>query len=162
MLGIVSLQLLLPVILLLSVVVVKQVQKTELASCKAGDSHLGLITIADTQAERDYKAGEEIMYDGLLYDIGEVHHDNGVYALTVLADSSETKLAKINSQLMGQHETTNNEEIKILPFFFLYHEQPTAWEQQVITYRQVFSNYIQQSFTDHSPDIIAPPPRLAA
>lgn len=159
LLGMSSLQIVLPVFIFFAVLVVRQQQWNEIIADCDNNEHFEQIKIAAAEAPADYTAGGEFMYHGVLYDIHSVTKENGNYVITALADKPETQLQQVNAGNIEGTHGINTQEIKVLPFFFLYYEQHVAWQLSAVYFNNIFSVYHERSFPEHIVSIMAPPPR---
>ncbi len=155
----VGLQILLPVIMCLAILAVRQMQHLEIAAVKTSTSHFERIKLSAAEVTKPYKAGDEISYKGELYDISEVTIENGEYTITVLADKTEHKLQQLTSELSGQSTTAAPDEIRVLPFFLLYYEAPVSWSFYVQPLNNSFQTVYQYGLSSVAHDVLKPPPQ---
>jgi hypothetical protein len=155
----VGLQILLPVVMCLAILAVRQMQHMEIAAAKTSTRHFEHIQLSATEVTKQYKAGDEISYKGELYDISEVISENGAYTLTVLADKPENKLQQLTAELSGQTTTAAPDEISVLPFFLLYYEAPVSWSLYKQPLNNSFQTEHQYGLSSATDDVLKPPPQ---
>jgi hypothetical protein len=159
-LGIVSLQLLLPAIIFFSVLTVKQLQQNELAD-NSGTVRYEQIIINKVDAGEELKKGGEITYHGVLYDIKDIRSAEGQYIITALADTTETELLALNAKIVDQADGKDVKVKKVIPFFFTYHEQHKTWVLfEKAKDPEKFPSYLTFSL-EKILGILSPPPKVA-
>ncbi len=160
MLGMVALQIVLPLFIYIAVLIVKQNQKAEIAGNKDSSANFEKIKISNDQATADYKPGDEFMYNGVLYDIDEVTKENGDYIIIALADKKETGLQELNAGTQEQTRGYNSHQVKIMPFYFLFYEACSNWIPGERIEASSPAEYHQTNFSEPAFQIITPPPRI--
>jgi hypothetical protein len=111
LLGVFALQLLLPLVLVVSIFFVRT-QQHELFQNEGDGVEIAL---------QEYVAdGGEVEYGGVLYDVQHVERRNGQYIIYAMADCRETQLVALSGRVPDNMQATKS--LKVFPFFFLYHE----------------------------------------
>ena len=131
LMGIISMQLILPLLVCIAILIVKDRQKEIVAQGITTRTEYKVITLDEVDA-RNIMSGEgEMQYEGELYDIERITTHAGVTTVTMIADKEETRLQSIAGG--SSENSTGGSSQKILPFFFLYHQHMSPWS--------VFANY---------------------
>jgi hypothetical protein len=156
LLVIVGLQVVLPVILALAILAVKNCQQHIVES---NDKASGVFTrfhLADMG--REMGEGKEFCYNGILYDIKAVERENGQYVVYALADENETKLA--SAKCKRSEGAVTQRDIRVFPLLLLFHEVPGIFTLQRWTCCKEHSCYYQANTKAICISVNSPPPRL--
>lgn len=159
LLGLVALQIVLPVFIFISLHVVKQSQKVAISDTGGRNLHFEQIRINEKEATCNYKAGDEILYHGTMYDIKTVAFQNKQYIISALADTKETELQDLNASTLGKTTQQNTKEVSVVPFVFLYYEHNAGWQPLYIYETLLHPVFQKQFIAEHPVHIITPPPQ---
>lgn len=148
-----SIQFMLPVLLSLSIFVVREQQQSYIASSCDGFRQIRL-----TEQELNSVAVDnEIEHDGMRFDIKSVTNENGVCIVTALPDSKETNLRKLQSSTTGKEKPESVTSSQ--PFSFLYYEEPLQWHIPVLAKSEQQFHY-QDILRTSISLVVTPPPQL--
>jgi Na+-transporting NADH:ubiquinone oxidoreductase subunit NqrC len=156
LLVIVGLQVVLPVILALAILAVKNCQQRIV---EANDKASGVFTcfhLADMG--RETGEGNEFCYNGILYDIKAIERENGQYVVYALADESETKLA--SAKCTRSEGAVTQRDVKIFPLLLLFHEVPGMFTLQRWACCKEHSGHYLANTEAICIAVNSPPPRL--
>ena len=149
----VLLQVLLPFLLSVCIMVIHQVQHQRILNNLGDLSNFQRVALSP--ADRP-TAGAEWQRNGELYDVALITNEHGQRVAYLLADDEETSLTRL---LPDPHKNRNSNP-SILPFVFLYHEQPIQWALRYVpTYTLVHTERYSPSTCCYHGNISLPPPR---
>lgn len=157
LIGLTTGQLVLPLVIFLTVMAVKYSQWREIRSNEE-TKHYETIVISNSEG-KDYKAGDELRLNGALYDIKSVSRSGKGYIITALADKLETKLDRVNTNIFGSSERSDEPKVKVLPFVFLYHEAFVNWMPLFKGGQLEHTLYSSPYLPYHPGSVLKPPPQ---
>lgn len=135
--GMVSMQILLPLIILVAVIFVRQWQKDELRENQNNTAHFKQLRISENDPELQLVDRDELLYKGVFYDVHSINKQNGEYSILALADTKETELEKVNAgQFEHSQDKKADNDLKIVPFVFLFYQKNNVWAQPVSVYKK--------------------------
>ena len=152
--GMSAVQVALPVVLFVTVVLFKFCQWRKLTASSQMPEQ---ITVSKYPTQ--YAYGDEIVHNGVLYDIKMVREVGGNYIISAIADKQEMRLGQICGYLFGSGGHTDTEQVKILPFVFLFFETPWLWLPGKIITELDRPVYSSPFFPYRRALVISPPPR---
>ena len=159
MLGIFSLQIVLPFILSASLLFVTLWQRNLISQHRNNSNFFQQIRIPQNDKDIAFLNQDEFSYKGVLYDINSIKKENGDYVILAIADKSETKIQKTVVNQNESNEKQNTTTVKSFPFLFLFFEQT----RQSMVYARYFQEhtttpYLYYLSADYT-QIVVPPPQ---
>jgi hypothetical protein len=156
LLGICSLQLLLPFFMSLSVLFIKLWQRSIIDENPHNTAFFEQLKVNENDLQPS--ADKEMLYKGKLYDIQSIKKENGAYVVLAIPDEKETRLTKLNAGLVEKDQKAAPDHFKVFPFSFLFFEATPRWQLfrshgEKANCRYVVFQPMRQSA------ILTPPPR---
>lgn len=158
----VAVQILLPALIFVCLLVVKNAQHNKLAGGINNNTRFEQIRISKADAGHEYMTGDEFTFNGMQYDIKSVVIVDDYYVITVLPDQPETTLNNVTSGIFDTHGSAGPNDLKVLPFFFLYFESPNSWQPLCSSLKTDYQLYHHAGICNHKTGILLPPPRFSS
>src|SRR4051812_36798677 len=127
LLGMISLQMIMPLLLLLAISLAKESQRESIAINEYSGRLCAEIRINENDSRLHFTDADEFIYNGVLYDAQSIKKGNGQYIIRAIADKKETQLQQVNAAQFEQSNNPATENFKIIPFFFLFFQRPAVW-----------------------------------
>lgn len=157
LLGIAVLQVLLPFILSLCQLYVKESQAFIIQQGEQDPSAFEQLIIA--KEELKIRDGHELVYNGINYDVASIRAEHGHYVVFVLRDDRERIFTDTDVQHLTHGAIRGNEQYRVWPFVFLFYQPNVLWIPQVFpAYESTVSTHHTAMLTDGVSGVSIPPP----
>lgn len=156
-LGMIMLQVLLPFIVSVCQVCIKEMQEHKIARYGHNLGAYKKIIVSDEVQVRD---GDELLYRGEIYDVAIYKHDShGKLIAYVLPDDDETALQRFGSDIPVKDKLRHGSVYSFPPFFFLFYEDLPKWAVHQDLIEVQYSITRTERTTDPFLTSYLPPPR---
>lgn len=151
LLGLVGMQILLPVVLSLTIMAIKGFQRRAIDGHNKASAMFVRFQLSDIAAS--ISADREFCHNGMMFDIKSIEVENGKYVVYALPDEKENSLLKTKDQ-RGERVAG-----KVLPFVFLFHQHISAFRIAVYQRPPIYNDCYVRHATKTCMCVNSPPPR---
>ncbi len=153
--SMITLQIMLPALFLVGSMVVKF---HHLSNLIEPDQKTVQLVIDDRDPNVVFHGDDEMTYKGHWFDIKKMERSGHNCTIAVVCDEEETGLTHLSQMNSDSSSDTHSPTKKVLPFLFLFFEQPPTWVAWV---QQVFTSYscnLSAPLGELPRDVAIPPP----